>query len=331
VLTGTALTDASEVLFGTVPATGLTVNSDTQVHVVSPAGAAGSAVDVTITTPGGTDTLPAAYTYTAAPIVSSVAPASGPTNVATPITITGQFFTGATAVRMESGACSNVVVVNDTTITCASPPGSGAGPIDVSVTTPVGTGTLPNGYTFVAPPVPVTLALNPNTDNIDGGAAVVVTGSDFLGATAVTIGGVAAKNVVVVSATTINCTVPAHARGAVAVSVTTPSGKGPDLANGFTYTQPAPVMQSLSPSSMGLNATATIRIYGQWFTDTTNVFTDNPGVAEVLSYAAPVIGADGNDYIDAQFQSHQAMSSTWVGVQTSVARCDNDLEFRTQV
>jgi hypothetical protein len=110
------------------------------------------------------------------------------------------------------------------------------------------------------------------------------------------------------------------------VSAKTPSGEGPDFA-GFTYTQPAPVMQSLSPSSMGLNTTATIRIYGQWFTDTTDVFTDNPGVAEVTSWSAPVIGADGNDYIDAVFQSKMAMSTCYVGVITAIGRVANDLQL----
>jgi hypothetical protein len=333
VLTGTALTDASEVLFGTVPATGLTVNNDTQVHVNAPAGTAGSVVDVSITTPGGADTLVGAYTYTPLPNLTSVTPNTTQEHTQPSIRITGTGLTGATSVYVCGSLCGSVVVESDTALTCTVP-NKPAMTGDVTVHTPAGRADIVGGFTYTAivlPPVPVTLALNPNTDNIDGGAAVVVTGSDFLNASAVTIGGVAATNIVVVSATTINCTVPAHARGAVAVSVTTPSGRGPDLANGFTYTQPAPVMQSLSPSSMGLNATATIRIYGQWFTDTTNVFTDNPNVAEVASYAAPVIGADGNDYIDAVFQSHGSMSSTWVGVQTTVARCDNDLEFRTQV
>jgi hypothetical protein len=46
-----------------------------------------------------------------------------------------------------------------------------------------------------------------------GGQSVTITGTDFTGATAVTIGGTAATNVTVVNATTITATTPAGAAG----------------------------------------------------------------------------------------------------------------------
>lgn len=54
---------ALSVQFGTEEATDVTVVSDTEATVTVPAGT--GAVDVTVTTVGGTDTLEAAYTYTA--------------------------------------------------------------------------------------------------------------------------------------------------------------------------------------------------------------------------------------------------------------------------
>jgi hypothetical protein len=52
-ITGTGLTTASRVKFGTVAASSFTVDSDSQITVTSPAGAAGT-VDVTVSTIGGT-------------------------------------------------------------------------------------------------------------------------------------------------------------------------------------------------------------------------------------------------------------------------------------
>jgi hypothetical protein len=66
VITGTGLTGATAVHFGTVAATGYTVNrAGTKVTVFSPPQAAGT-VDVTVTTPGGTSAAVAADRFTAA-------------------------------------------------------------------------------------------------------------------------------------------------------------------------------------------------------------------------------------------------------------------------
>ncbi|WP_460627337.1 IPT/TIG domain-containing protein [Intrasporangium mesophilum] len=64
-ITGTNLTGATSVKFGTATGTTLTVTSPTQLTVTSPAGTAGT-VPVTVTTPGGTSSSSTAtqYTYT---------------------------------------------------------------------------------------------------------------------------------------------------------------------------------------------------------------------------------------------------------------------------
>ncbi|WP_199804924.1 IPT/TIG domain-containing protein, partial [Nocardia jinanensis] len=62
---GTALTTTASVTFGGAPAA-FTVVSDTLVTVVTPAGAAG-AVDVVVTTSGGSATGTGAFTYVAPP------------------------------------------------------------------------------------------------------------------------------------------------------------------------------------------------------------------------------------------------------------------------
>jgi hypothetical protein len=82
---------------------------------------------------------------------------------------------------------------------------------------------------------PLAQAVAPNSGPAAGGTAVTVSGSRLTGATGVTFGGVAATGVSVTNDTTVACTTPAHAAGAVDVAVTTPDGTG-TKTGGFTYT-----------------------------------------------------------------------------------------------
>lgn len=87
---------------------------------------------------------------------------------------------------------------------------------------------------------PTVSAISPNiADPAGGGSAVTITGTNFTGATGVTLGGTAATSVTVVNSTTITCIPGARAAGAgLSVVVTTPSG-----SNGantlFEYWSPA--------------------------------------------------------------------------------------------
>ena len=83
-------------------------------------------------------------------------------------------------------------------------------------------------------PVPTVSSVVPNKGPTAGGTAVSITGTNFAAGATVTFGGTAATNVVVVNSTTITATTPAHAAGAVTVTVTVGVQSG-SLANGFTY------------------------------------------------------------------------------------------------
>jgi len=74
-ITGNHLTGTTGVMLGSVAATSIAVVSNTQVTAIAPANAAGSA-DVSVTAPGGTATLAAAFTYVA-PAILTFSPASG--------------------------------------------------------------------------------------------------------------------------------------------------------------------------------------------------------------------------------------------------------------
>ncbi|MET3995868.1 hypothetical protein ABID65_007540 [Bradyrhizobium sp. S3.9.2] len=229
-ITGTNFKGVTAVTIGGTSVSFSVVNSTT-ITASAPAHAAG-AVDVSVTNPAGTGTLTNAFTYYAAPTVTSVAPNVGGTAGGTGITITGTNFTGATSV-VVGGTAVAFTLVNSTTIT-ANTPAHAAGAGDVSVTNPGGTGTLTNAFTFYA--APTVTSVSPNSGTAAGGTAITITGTNFTGATSVAIGGTAVA-FTLVNSTTITASTPAHATGAVSVTVTNPGGTGTGT-NVFTY-QPA--------------------------------------------------------------------------------------------
>ncbi len=71
-ISGTNLLNATQVVFGgtTIQSTSFTSNTDTAITVNAPSGTAG-AVDISVTTPNGTDTEVAAFTYGAVPVLTA--------------------------------------------------------------------------------------------------------------------------------------------------------------------------------------------------------------------------------------------------------------------
>jgi len=116
-----------------------TVNSDTQITAVVPAGA--KTGKIAVTTQGGAATSTA--TYSVVPSISSFSPTSGP--VGTAVTILGNSFTGATQVTFGGMAATSYQVINDTQVDALVPSGAKTGPI--AVTTVGGTGASSMSFT----------------------------------------------------------------------------------------------------------------------------------------------------------------------------------------
>jgi len=236
-ITGTGFTSATAVTVGGSACDSFSVDSATSITCTTPAGSAGSA-SILVTTPGGTNAANTLYAYESGVVITSVAPDNGSTEGGTIITITGSGFTGATSVTIGGQACTNLIVISDSILTCTSPPGV-PGNATIEITTPAGATTAPTEYVYT--PAPVVSAVAPDTGPLTGGTAITLTGSDFTGATAVTIGGNACTNLVVVSATTITCTTPASSSaGSASILVTTPGGTSA-ATTVFTYTAANPI------------------------------------------------------------------------------------------
>lgn len=175
----------------------------------------------------------------APPLITSFNPASG--GVGTIVTITGNNFTGATAVSFGGVAATAITVNLATQITATVPIGAVTGRI--RVTTPSGFGESTTNFIVSVPlPAPTISSFTPANGGV--GTIVAITGSNFTGATAVSFGGVSTTTIVVNSATQITATVPTSAVTGQ-ISVTTPAGSGASATN-FQVT-PAPTLDGPNP------------------------------------------------------------------------------------
>lgn len=231
---GSRLASPTSVSFGGTFAT-VVASSRTSVTVLTPARAAGT-VSVTVTTQGGSATISSAFTYYGVPSVGSVQPVAGPLSGGAVLTISGSGFgpsIGAPPVSVAvGGVAATAVQITSPSMLTAVVPANTAGVKSVTVTTPGGTATLPNAYTYFAAPGVASVA--PSSGPAAGGSLITITGSSFYGPVSVTVGGAAAASVMLVNPTTITAVTPAGTVGAKPVSVTTPSGSA-TLPNAFTH------------------------------------------------------------------------------------------------
>jgi IPT/TIG domain len=212
-ITGSHFTGATAVGFGGVAATQFTVDSDTQITATVPAGA--TTGPITVSTPAGSGASATTFQVSGVPSITGFTPASGVAG--TVVTITGSSFTGATAVSFGGVNATSFTVVSAVQITATVPASAATGRI--RVTTPAGFAESATDFQIVG--APTVTSFNPASGGV--GTLVTVTGNNFTGATAVSVGGVAAGSFNVVSNTQITVTVPSGAATG-RIRVTTPAG-----------------------------------------------------------------------------------------------------------
>jgi hypothetical protein len=248
-VSGTNFVTGATVSVGGTPATNVVFVNGSSITATTPAHAAGL-VTVTVTNPDAqSGALAGGFTFiSTAPTITSVTPAAGPTTGGTAITITGSNFVAASTVAIGGTPPTDVVVVDSTSITATTPAHAG-GVVGVTVTNPdAQSGTLAGGFTYLLP-VPSITAITPASGTTIGGTPVTITGANFAAGATVTIGGASAGNVVVVDSASITATAPAHAAGAVNVTVTNPDAQSATLIGAFTYVSTAPTIASVTPAS----------------------------------------------------------------------------------
>ena len=287
-IAGTGFTDATAVDFGATAIGSFTVNSDTQITAISPAGT--GTVNVTVVTAGGTSATSAAdhFSYSAAPAVTAISPATGPMTGGTNVTITGTGFSDATAVDFGKLAASDFTVDSALQIMAISPPGAGA--VNVTVVAAGGTSaaSTANRYTYVA--APVVIGVTPATGPMTGGTTVTIAGTGLAGATAVDFGATPAAAFTVNSAAQITATSPAGA-GAVNVTVVTVGGtSASSTADQFSYLGAA-TFALTGPSAGSFTAGQNVTI--QWTAANVDVVG---GSTITLGYDADATPFDANEH-----------------------------------
>lgn len=264
VISGTGFSGATAVKFGATNATSFTVNSSTQITAVTPSGSGD--VGLTVTAPGGTSAA-TTYTYTASTSISGITPTSGSTSGGTQITITGTNLSGVTAVKFGDLNAASFQVNSSTEIVATSPAASAA-TVDISVISGGTTVTRSSAFTYTAN-VTVT-GITPAIGPAAGGTQVVITGTNFTGATDVKFGTTSATEKTVDSSTQITATAPAGT-GTVHITVITPGGTSATVtADQFTY-YGLPTVTSID-TNVGLSSGGTsVVITGTNFTAASTV------------------------------------------------------------
>jgi hypothetical protein len=329
-ISGSGFTGATAVTFGGTAATSFTVSNDTTITATTSARPSG-VVDVIVTTPVGASapSSTSRYTYVTPPpgavAVTSVTPTSGTTIGGTIVTITGANFAAGASVTF-GGTAATAVTVNSATQITATTPAHAAGAVTIVVTNSDGrTGSLANGYTYAIQP-PSVGRLSPANGPTVGGTAVMISGSGFTGATAVTFGGAAATAFTVTNDTTIAATTPAHAAGQVDAVVTTPAGASPVTATSkFTYNPPPPTVERIAPGTGPAAGGTTVIVRGKHFTGATAVRfggTDGSDLVvqsdTTLTVVAPA-GAAGT--IDLRVVAPDGTSVTGDGARFTYVAC----------
>ncbi len=269
-ISGFNLVNVLSVDFGATPAT-ITSETATQIIATSPAGT--GAVDVTVTTLGGTSADTPLdqfiYTTTTAPIVTGISPKSGAPAGGTAVTISGANLVDASEVLFGS---QRGTITSDTSdqIVAISPPGAGI--VDVTVTTAGGrSGTLTADQFTYSTPAPAVTLVSPPSGPATGGTSVTISGTNLANATSVTFG---ANKATITSdtATQIVATSPSGT-ATVDVKITTAGGtSAPSIADQFAYSPaPAPIVTGISSSSGPIAGGTTVTIVGTDLANATSV------------------------------------------------------------
>lgn len=240
---GTDLDVATGVRFGPTPAASFTVHSPTHITAVTAPAPSPATKSVYVEAPDGTSEVvwpTTMFRFEGPPVVTSVAPSSGPTAGGTVVTINGSGFLDATSVRFGGVEATSFTVFDQFGIT-ATVPAHAAGTVDVEVTTPFGTNAAGPAATFTYSDatLPHITSLSPRQGPTGGGTVVTIRGSGFTGATGVRFGSSAPAAFTVVDDGTITATSPSSGPGLVNVFVDAPAGSSTaSVRSWFTYVFP---------------------------------------------------------------------------------------------
>lgn len=261
VIRGHGFAGGATVSIGGTAATHVNRVSDTELRARTAAHVAGL-VDVVVTNPHTPAmTLANGFTYAT---VTSILPAEGPVAGNTVVVIRGDAFANTTTVAFGGTPAAAVAFQSAQELHATTAAGI-AGPVDVVVTRAVGGAEqVAHGFSFRAAPTIASVA--PPAGPAAGGTSITLTGTGFVDGATVTLNGVNATHVRVLSPTTLTATTAAQLHGTVDVTVTVPGVPIGTLVNGFTYRQ-LPTLAAITPAQGALEGGRAVNITGARFLD----------------------------------------------------------------
>ncbi len=240
------------IMIGTSTCGALTVVNATTITCSTTAGASAGAKDVVVTNADGqAATGTNAYTYLAAPTITSISPVGGALAGGTTVNIVGTNFSnlGAGPSASINGVnCQSVTFNSSTSLDCLTDAGVlGIG--DVIVTNPDGQ-SVTGSNLFEYRDDPTYVSVSPVFGPDSGGTSLTITGTNFSNHTAdptVTVAGVACASLTFDSATQLTCvTGSGMSAGASDIVITNSSGQSVTGSGVFEVLE-APVISSISP------------------------------------------------------------------------------------
>jgi outer membrane protein OmpA-like peptidoglycan-associated protein len=178
-------------------------------------------------------------------------------------------------------ACTSVVVVSATQVTCTLPEKLESGMFDVVATNPIGSATKEAAYEYVE--TPTVTSISPVTGVLAGGGTLTINGTLLTGTSAVSLGGAACTDISNLSATQVTCTIPSRlTTGTVNLALTATAGPA-TLTSAYVYTQPAPAIVSVSPTSGPLPGGGTLTINGTDLSLTNSVMLDETECTNIVN------------------------------------------------
>jgi outer membrane protein OmpA-like peptidoglycan-associated protein len=238
-----------------------------------PAGVASGTVPITVTTEWGEFTVSAKYTYSGAPVITSIAPAAVSNAGGALVTLTGTNFgtIGTPSVTIDGIKSPCVTRVSDTSVVAMIPVGASAGSVEVNIISAAGGGSALSPATLelvASTTLPTATKFTPTSVAIGGGDEIVITGTNFgaVGTVGVTVGGNCAR---VISSTATSITIEApsgDAAGAADVVIGATTGSVTKV--GAVTFVPNEGVASVTPNTIATTATsaqARVQIVGYGF------------------------------------------------------------------
>jgi len=291
-ITGSGFGPGTSVIFGAALSPSVTVLGNSTLVVEVPAGAIGP-VDVQVVVPSaGSANVPNAFFYFdpngpwPTPQFDGIYPTAGPTSGGTIARVDVRPAPAGAKVFVD-GVEATVLGADGTDHLTVEMPPHEAGAVPVSVMLPDGhAATLAAAYTYYVPApgvvAPTVTQINPTGGSTLGGDAVDITGTEFSTGTIAFMGYRPVANLVLVDATSISGTSPAHPAGLADVAVTRADGFSAILQAAFAYSAPAPAPTAVFPTQSPLSGGITAVLSGSGFEPGCEVFVGGVEASDVV-------------------------------------------------